>query len=113
MVFSLAIGASAAVSGWRADPDFIRVARLVQEHCDPFIVWNPVAYPKISKFGYQRFLDVPDEVDAAVRQALEQGGKEHMVLFPSATPHQRHTSRFTANAIRYIEAGLRYGYKED
>jgi hypothetical protein len=32
-------------------------------------------------------------------------------LYPSSYPHQQHSERFTANAIRYIEAGLKYGMK--
>jgi len=51
----------------------------------------------------------PDYIEEAVRRAIEDGGKQHMVLLPSAAPHERHTPRFTANAIRYIEAGLKYG----
>lgn len=68
---------------------------------------------RLTLFGNIEFclldLGTPDEVETAVRQAIEDGGKEHLVLFPSATPHERHTPRFTANAIRYIEAGLKYG----
>ena len=50
-----------------------------------------------------------DEIEHKVRRAIEDGGKAHTVLYPSATPHERHTDRFTANAVRYIEAGLKYG----
>ncbi len=68
---------------------------------------------RLTLFGNIEFclldLGTPDEVETAVRRAIEEGGKDHMVLFPSATPHQQHTPRFTANAIRYIEAGLKYG----
>jgi hypothetical protein len=31
------------------------------------------------------------------------------VLYPSATPHERHSPQFLANARRYIEAALKYG----
>ena len=51
----------------------------------------------------------PDQVEAKVRHAIEDGGKAHTVLCTSAGPHERHTAQFTANAIRYLEAGLRYG----
>jgi len=68
---------------------------------------------RITLFGNIEFcwldLGTPDEIEAAVRRALEAGGKRHMVLGPSAAPHQRHTPKFTANAIRYLEAGLKYG----
>ncbi len=68
---------------------------------------------RMTLFGNIEFclldLGSPDEVETAVRRAIEEGGKRHMVLFPSATPHQRHTPRFTANAIRYIESALKYG----
>lgn len=67
---------------------------------------------RMTLFGNIEFclmdMGTPDEVETAVRRALEEGGKDHMVLFPSATPHERHTPRFTANAIRYIETALRY-----
>ncbi len=51
----------------------------------------------------------PDEIEEAVRRAIEDGGKQHMFLYPSAPPHQQHTPRFTGNAIRYIETALKYG----
>ncbi len=71
--------------GWRADPDFIRVARMVQEHCDPFIVWNPVPYPKTrSKFSYQRFLEAPDElVITKPVEDLGEGRKRHTFILPT------------------------------
>jgi len=68
---------------------------------------------RITLYGNIEFcwldLGEPDEIEAAVRRAIEEGGKKHLVLSPSASPHERHTPRFTANAIRYIEAGLKYG----
>ena len=51
----------------------------------------------------------PDEIEELVRHAIEDGGKEHVVLCPSAGPHERISDRFTENAVRYIEAGLKYG----
>ena len=51
----------------------------------------------------------PDEIEALVRRAIEGGGKGNVILMPSATPHQRPSDRFLANAERYIEAGLKYG----
>lgn len=48
--------------GWRADPGFIEVARLVQESCDPHPLWSPVPIPRIfSPLSYQRFLEAADE----------------------------------------------------
>jgi len=64
-------------------------------------------------YGNIEFIDMetktPDEVEELVRHAIEDGGRENVALFPSSTPHERHTEVFTANAIRYIEAGLKYG----
>lgn len=51
----------------------------------------------------------PDAIEEKVRRAIADGGTERTVLYPSSAPHQQHTERFTANAVRYIEAGLRYG----
>ena len=51
----------------------------------------------------------PDEIEEKVRHAIVDGGKRNVMLFPSAGPHERPTDQFTANAIRYIEAGLKYG----
>ncbi len=68
---------------------------------------------KLVLFGNIEFLEMetltPDEIEARVKSALEEGGKEHMVLCPSSAPHERPTDKFTANAVRYIEAGLKYG----
>ena len=68
---------------------------------------------RLTLFGNIEFLDMetcaPDQVEAKVRHAIEDGGKAHTVLCTSAGPHERHTAQFTANAIRYLEAGLRYG----
>lgn len=64
-------------------------------------------------FGNIEFLDMetrtPDEIEQIVRCAIEQGGKRKLVLYPSATPHEKHTPKLLANARRYIEAGLKYG----
>ena len=63
--------------------------------------------------GNMEFVDMetltPDEIEAKVKRTLTEGGKERMVLYPSATPHERHTEKLLANAERYIEAGLHYG----
>jgi len=68
---------------------------------------------KLTFFGNIEFLALetrsPDEVEELVRHAIEDGGKQHTVLDPSAGPHERPTDLFTENAIRYIEAGLKYG----
>jgi uroporphyrinogen-III decarboxylase len=51
----------------------------------------------------------PDEIEALVRRAIEAGGKQNVILMPSATPHERPSDLCMANAERYIEAGLKYG----
>ncbi len=64
-------------------------------------------------FGNMEFLDMetrtPDQIERLVREAIEAAGKKRLVLYPSATPHERHTPKLLANARRYIEAGLKYG----
>jgi uroporphyrinogen-III decarboxylase len=68
---------------------------------------------RMTLYGNMEFLYMetcdPDVVEEKVRSAIEDGGKAHTVLFPSAVPHERHTAKFMANAVRYIEAGLKYG----
>jgi len=68
---------------------------------------------RLTLFGNIEFCDMdtatPDQIEQKVRHAIEDGGRHRTVLFPSATPHERPTERFTANAVRYIEAGLKYG----
>ncbi|MBL7223008.1 MAG: hypothetical protein ISS72_04070 [Candidatus Brocadiae bacterium] len=68
---------------------------------------------RMALFGNIEFLDMerstPDVIEGKVRRVIEDGGKERTVLYPSSAPHQQHTERFTANAVRYIEAGRRYG----
>ncbi len=68
---------------------------------------------RLTFFGNIEFLDMetksPDEVEGLVRAAVEDGGREHTVLCPSAGPHERPTALFAENAVRYIEAGLKYG----
>jgi len=64
-------------------------------------------------FGNVEFLDMetldPNQIEEKVRLALTEGGKRKMVLYPSATPHERHSPKQLANSRRYIEAGLKYG----
>src|ERR1035437_6336983 len=80
--------------GWRADPDFIRVASLVQEHCDEFGprphlppggLWSPVTYPRsCSRFTYQRFLEAPDEL--VIEKPVERVGdirRRHTFVLPT------------------------------
>ena len=59
------------------------------------------------------FLDMesrtPDEIEEQVRHALQDGGRENVMLCPSSGPHSRPSVRFLTNAERYIEAGLRHG----
>jgi len=68
---------------------------------------------RLTLYGNIEFVEMdtagPDRIEDLVRHAIEDGGKAHTVLFPSSTPHERHSDRFTANAVRYIEAGLKYG----
>ena len=51
----------------------------------------------------------PDEIEELVRRAIVEGGREHCMLYPSATAIAPLSARHRDNAIRYIEAGLRYG----
>ncbi|MFH1377212.1 MAG: uroporphyrinogen decarboxylase family protein [Planctomycetota bacterium] len=68
---------------------------------------------RLTLWGNIEFVDLeratPDEVEDKVKHAIEDGGKDHKVLCPSATPHERATERFAKNAVRYIEAGVKYG----
>ena len=68
---------------------------------------------RMTLYGNIEFVDMercaPDAIEDKVRRAIEDGGTQRTVLCPSATPHEQHSQRFTANAIRYIEAGLKYG----
>ncbi|MFC1479408.1 uroporphyrinogen decarboxylase family protein [Planctomycetota bacterium] len=70
---------------------------------------------RLTFYGNMEFVDMetctPDQIEEKIRKAIEEGGKEHTILFPSATPHEKQTEQFTENAIRYIEAGLKYGVK--
>jgi len=54
-------------------------------------------------------LGTPDEVEQLVRQAIEQGGPDHFILYPTAQACEGMTQRHSGNCVRYIEAGLRYG----
>lgn len=42
------------------------------------------------------------------RQAAD-GGRDHTVLCPSSTPHERDAELSTADVVRYTEAGLKCG----
>jgi len=68
---------------------------------------------RMTLYGNIEFLDMercePDEIEQKVRSAIDRAGTERTFLCPSSAPHEAHTERFTANAIRYIEAGLKYG----
>jgi uroporphyrinogen-III decarboxylase len=67
---------------------------------------------KMVLYGNIEFVDMetrtPDEIESLVRQALEEGGPR-TVLTPSATPHERLNDVFVANAVRYLEAAVKYG----
>lgn len=68
---------------------------------------------KLVFYGNIEFLDMetrqPDEIEALVRAAIEEGGKQNVILMPSSRPHQRPSDLCLANCERYIEAGLKYG----
>jgi hypothetical protein len=68
---------------------------------------------KLVFYGNVEFLDMetrqPDEIEALVRAAIEEGGKRNVILMPSSRPHQRPSELCLANCERYIEAGLKYG----
>ncbi|MFH1707884.1 MAG: uroporphyrinogen decarboxylase family protein [Planctomycetota bacterium] len=68
---------------------------------------------KLVFFGNIEFCDLetktPDQVETLVKAALCDGGTDNVVLTPSAAPHEKPTAKFLANAVRYIEAGLKYG----
>jgi len=60
------------------------------------------------EFSWMETLE-PDDIERAVIAAIREGGKRRHVLYLSATPHQKHTPRFNANARRYIETALKHG----
>lgn len=64
-------------------------------------------------FGNIEFLDMerstPAQIDELVRRAIADSGKRRLFLYPSATPHERHTPQFLANARRYLESALTHG----
>jgi len=68
---------------------------------------------RMTLFGNIEFawmdLQEPEDIERAVRRAIREGGPRRLVIDPSATPHERHTARFTANAERYLRAALEYG----
>jgi hypothetical protein len=68
---------------------------------------------RMTLFGNIEFslmdMGTPDEVERAVVSAIRDGGTQRMIVCPSAVPHERHTSRFNANARRYLETALKYG----
>lgn len=49
------------------------------------------------------------EIDEMVRAAICDGGKEGVMLFPSACPLTWMSDRCRDNCIQYIESGLKYG----
>ena len=60
------------------------------------------------EFLYMETLQ-PDDLEELVRSAIEDGGKQNVILNTSAGPHQRPSDQMLANAVRYIEAGVKYG----
>ena len=71
---------------------------------------------RLTLFGNIEFcwmdMETPDFIERAVKRAIDEGGKDRLVLWPSASPHQAHTDRFNANARRYLETALEYGRKQ-
>lgn len=63
--------------------------------------------------GNIEFLDMetrpPDVIDELVRQAIEGGGRQNVMLKPSAGPHERPSDLLLSNVERYILAGIKYG----
>lgn len=51
----------------------------------------------------------PDEMEDMVRRAICEGGKEGLILGPSATGTTHIRDEYRDNAIRYVETGLEYG----
>ena len=53
---------AAPPDGWKARPEFVKVARMVREHCDIRPPYNPVGFPRLfSSISYGRFLEAADE----------------------------------------------------
>ena len=51
----------------------------------------------------------PDQIEEMVKRAICEGGKEGVILGPTAAGTSSVSPRYRDNAIRYIEAGLEYG----
>jgi len=68
---------------------------------------------RITLMGNVEFRDLefagPDEIEEKVRRAVCDGGKAHTILYPSAVGISTVGERYRDNAIRYMEAGLKYG----
>jgi uroporphyrinogen-III decarboxylase len=54
-------------------------------------------------------LCTPDEIEVKTKEAIDQGGRTHYVLGPSAVAMTYICDRFRDNVIRFIETGLDYG----
>jgi hypothetical protein len=64
----------------------------------------------IGGLEYRDFeLCTPDEIEAKTKEAIEQGGRAHYVVGPSAVAMTYISDRFRDNVIRFIETGLGYG----
>ncbi len=47
---------------WRDEERFRKIARLVQQHCDPWPIYNQASFPRIFEpISYQRFCEAPPE----------------------------------------------------
>ena len=88
--------------GWRADPEFIKLARMVQEYCDPMVTHNAVKRPGVfSGLGYQRFLEVSDDL-VVVHPVENVGGirRRHRHTLPTPKGDLTWTSRRPSRAPR-------------
>jgi uroporphyrinogen-III decarboxylase len=68
---------------------------------------------RITLMGNIEFVDLefatPGQIEEKVKRALCEGGLQHTILYPSATAISRLSDAHRDNAIRYIEAGVKYG----
>lgn len=68
---------------------------------------------RMTLMGNIEFCDLefapPDRIEELVRTAVLDGGKEHFMLYPSATGIAGLSDRYRDNAIRYMETALECG----
>jgi len=67
---------------------------------------------KITLLGNIEFRELefasPSRIRQLVRTAIAEAG-ERMILYPSATPHEKLTPKYRDNALAYVETALEYG----